>query len=175
VNTVTIPGLVEILRRIKTAQLVGIVAVTRPAMSAAGNPFHGRITQVTRATGLVNFTAAGGANNAAGHRNPRPPGRSWGKRLPECPLATRTDSAGTVFHYLSFSVCQRSDVFFDTDTRRRIATEKLRPHLRHRGRMPRGAVKDFRLDRVAELRLAAQAWAVLPLWETLQQFLTERV
>jgi hypothetical protein len=170
VDTITIPTLVERLRRCNRAQLVAIVAITTPAMAAAGNPYHGRITQVTTATGLVNFTAAGGAAKHAGRRNEPPPRRSWGERLPGCPLATRTDSAGMVWHYLTFNIHQRTDTYFETDTLNRVPSSRLRRFMRQH-ETGRGRVKDFRLDRVAELRISGQVWAVLPLWPLLQQFL----
>ena len=155
---------------------IGMTAVTTPDMRTRNNPFAGRVVKISRVNGWINWRYAKAVNRQRVREN-RPADfralqRPWGTRLKETPLVELGDRL-----YLDVKVQQRHVVFRDLITGQLIPTALLKPYLRPPAKNPRQhlrreiILRDYRLDRVAELRINGEVWRPRKAWNRLQKLL----
>lgn len=157
------------LRKTSDCTFISLRAVVSPTMSKTGNPFHGRVLKVVSAAGTINLRYAR-AVNLQRSREQKPADfkareRSWGTKLPDCPVVEYTHEDGATRFYLDFKIQSRVDQYREIETGRLITKDQLEPWLRppqktRQGVEKRIAWRDFRIDRIVEMKIKGDVWQV---------------
>lgn len=175
--SLTLPQLQKRLQKIDSVTPIGMTSVTTPSMRVRGNPFRDRVLKITRTNAWI------GANytrqvNRQRVREDSPPDfqavpRTWGRRLWKSPLVLLTSGGGRKFWYLDCRVVARQWVFRDLHTGELIDEAQLaqwlvRSRPSRRQRLHRHVIlRDYRIDRIAELRVGGEVWRPRKAWNLL--------
>ena len=157
------------LLKVSDCTFISLRAVVKPTMRATGNPWHNRVLKVVTAAGTINVRYSR-AVNLQRRREAKPEDfkakeRSWGTKLPDCPVVQYEHEDGSKVFYLDFKIQSRVDQFYEKDTGRKITKDQLEPWLRppqktRQGVEKRIAWRDFRIDRIVELKIKGDVWQV---------------
>jgi hypothetical protein len=157
------------LRKCSDCTFISLRAVVAPTMTKTGNPFHGRVLKLVSAAGTINVRYSRVVNLQRA-RESKPADfqakeRSWGSKLPDCPIVEYTHKDGTTHYYLDFKIQARTDQYRDIETGRVITKDQLEEWLRppqktRQGVEKRIAWRDFRIDRICEMRIQGDVWQV---------------
>lgn len=160
----------------KRHQFVGLVAITEPDMRVRGNPWAGHARKISWVAGVINARYARVVNRQRKREHKRQDftasPRAWGVRLPNCPLVEYEGE-----HYLEIKVQHRRERFVDRRDRSEIPREELAPYLiapskpKRQGLHRSVALRDYRLDHIAQLTIAGETWSVRPCCLHLAKFL----
>ena len=169
------------LRGLTGVTPVGMTSVTHPAMRVRENPHRDRVVKITRTNAWI------GANytrqvNRQRVREELPDDflaipRTWGKRIGPSPLVLLTTGNGRKLWYLDCRVVARVWTYRDLQTGAEIQESELARWLiparpSRRQRLHRHIVlRDYRLDRIAELRIAGEIWRPRKAWNLLQRLM----
>ncbi len=162
----------QLLNRLKktdSCTFISLRAVIEPTMRKTENPFFGRVLKIVSAAGTLNARYTNAVNNQRIRENLKPDfkakQRQWGDKLPDCPVIRFVSAAGRVSYYLDIKIQSRSDQYRDIETGRVITKDQLEPWLPPHQKTRQGvrrviALRDFRIDRIAELRIYGDVWQV---------------
>jgi hypothetical protein len=151
-----------------------------PTMRKEGNPWHGRVMKVVTAAGVLNARYSRVVNRQRVREGQpedfRSKPRQWGERQPDSPLVKFVDRAGRPKYYLDIKIQSRTDQFRDIATGAVVTKDLLDPFLRppqktRQGLVKRIAVRDFRIDRIAEIRIQGEVWQIRSGFARLQRLL----
>ena len=162
----------QFLNRLKSVEdctFISLRAIVKPTMRKEGNPFFGRVMKIVTAAGTINARYSRMVNRQR-VREKLPADfkaheRSWGEKFKGCPIVEHTNPAGLTTYYLDFKVQSRSDQYRDIETGRVVTKDQLEPWLRPPQKTRQGVVKrivmrDFRIDRIIEIRIKGEHWQI---------------
>lgn len=162
----------QLLNRLKkTADctFISLRAVVEPTMRKTGNPYFGRVLKIVSAAGTINARYTNAVNNQRVRESlpatfkAKP--RQWGEKLKDCPVIRYETAAGRIRYYLDIKIQSRSDQYRDIETGAVITKDRLEewlpPHQKTRqGVRKVVSLRDFRIDRIAEIRIKGDLWQV---------------
>jgi hypothetical protein len=158
------------LLKVSAPQPIGLTAIHEPAMRRTNNPFRGRVLKRSRVNGWINFEYKRTVRRqqVREHLDPdfQPMPRVWGQRVRDCPLVLHADETGLQL-YLEVKLQTVERLYFDSNTFEPIDAKSIAPFLikRRPSRQPvqnQIELRDYRLDRVAQLRIGRDTWEVAP-------------
>lgn len=165
---------------VSKCQFVGLTALTAPDMRKTGNPYAGTTVKISRVSGCINWRYESAVRRQQAREN-RPADfqsqpRKWGNRIDGCPLVCHVRPDVGVTLYLEVKVEQVTAGYFSTNTGQRIDDALLRPFFPKKSASRQGVdrevqLRDYRLDHIAELRIAGEDWHVTPLWFEYQTYM----
>lgn len=148
---------------------VSLRAVVKPTMRATGNPWHNRVLKVVTAAGTINARYSRMVNRQRTRENLpadfKAKERSWGTKLRDCPVIEYEHEDGNKGYYLDIKIQSRVDQYRDIETGKLIPKDALEEWLRppqktRQGVEKRIAMRDFRIDRIVELKIKGDVWQV---------------
>ncbi|MBK8583851.1 MAG: hypothetical protein IPL86_19180 [Flavobacteriales bacterium] len=161
--------LINRLKKTEECTFISLRAVVEPEMRKTCNPFHGRVLKVVTAAGSINFRYSRVVNSQR-IREGKPADfkakmRQWGEKLDDCPLIKHVNAWGRVSYYLDIKIQSRVDQYRDIETGRLITKDQLLqwlpPHQKTRQGLNRVvSLRDFRIDRIAEIKINGEVWQV---------------
>ena len=173
-RTVGIVELEKLLRLVKSARMVSLVALTDPAMRKTDNPHFGRIRKISRVGGVINFLYEHSVNRQRLRENQPTDSsgnverfgafpRRWGQRVKGTPLVEHVpEGVGCVRCYLEIKVQRRESKYVDRESMAPVQYEEIRQWLKYderniaegvRQQVDRPVVlRDFRLDHIASIK-----------------------
>lgn len=172
VKRFTLAQLQAQLLKTSNPQPIGLTAIHEPAMRRTGNPFRGRVLKRSRVNGWINFeyNKAVRKQQIREHLDPdfQPMPRVWGQRVRGCPLVVHCDADAGLHLYLEVKLQTVERLYFDAHSHEPIEAKAIEPYLikRRPGRQPvdyQVELRDYRLDRVAQLRIGRDVWEVAPM------------
>jgi len=91
--------------------------------------------------------------------------RQWGDKLKDCPVIRFQTAAGRISYYLDIKIQSRCDQFREIETGRVITKDQLEEWLPSHSKTRQGvqkviALRDFRIDRIAEIKIKGEVWQV---------------
>ncbi len=166
------------LTKVSTSQAIALTAIHEPEMRQRRNPYRGKVLKRSRVNGFINFRYQTTVQKQQ-KREQLPADfiaapRKWGQRVRGCPLVLHV--ADELQLYLEVKIERVERLYFHAETFEPIDEKQLAPYFKKR-RPSRQKLnkpvelRDYRLDHVAEVRLAGQIWRVAPvswLLETLK-------
>jgi len=176
--------LVNRLRRLDACTFISLRAVVVPTMRKEGNPWHGRVLKVVTAAGVLNARYSRVVNRQRLREGLpedfRAKSRQWGERQPDCPLVKFIDRQGRPKYYLDIKIQSRTDQFRDITSGAVVTKDLLEDFLRspqktRQGVNKRIAMRDFRIDRIAEIRIQGEVWQIRSGFARLQRLLKGRM
>lgn len=167
----TLPELTKRLLDFPATQFVGLVAVHEPFMRAKSNPFAGKVLEVSRANGAINFKYSRTVNKQR-KREDKPADfvaceRVWGNPIQGCPLIFHFSDAPHLYLELKRERIERW--FYHSETLEPIAESELTPFLKRRGKSRQKlnreiVLRDYRLDHIAEITINGETLQIDPVW-----------
>jgi len=157
------------LRKVSDCTFISLRAVVAPTMTKTRNPFHDRVMKVVSAAGTINVRYSRAVNLQRGREGLRTDfvarERSWGTKLPNCPVIEYTHEDGETVYYLDIKIQARTDQYRLIETGRVVTKDQLEewlrpPQMTRQGVEKRIAWRDFRIDRIVELRIKGDVWQV---------------
>ena len=164
-TAITVRKLENLLRKTARCQFVSVSAVTDPDMVKRANRFGAarKVTVISSAT--INWSYRQRQRRLQIRSGLpatfRPKRRTWGKKLPQCPLVEyQSADAKRPKLYLELMVLpdRVSEFYFDPKTLRRIPTAKLQPFLKPRV----GELRDYALSSIGEITIEGVRYHVNP-------------
>lgn len=157
------------LKKIDDCTFISLRAVIRPTMRKNGNPFFGSVLKVVTAAGSINFRYSRVVNRQR-IREAKPADfkateRAWGTKLKDCPIVQHTNGEGITSYYLEFKIQSRCDQYRDIETGAVITKDQLAEWLPPHPTTRQGlncvvAMRDFRIDRIVEIKIKGEVWQV---------------
>lgn len=172
---ITLLELTKKLIDLHASTFVGFLHVAEPEMRKANNPFIGKVLEVSRVNGTINWQYKRAVNRQRKREGKpqdfKPEPRVWGKRLQCSPLVVHLHDEP--FFYLEVSRERIERWFYDIATLKPVPETELQPYFPKRGKSRQGVdreivLRDYRLDRIGELTLAGETFRVDPAWWQLQ-------
>lgn len=165
----TLRELQKQLTQVSASQAIALTAVHEPEMRQRGNPFRGKVLKRSRVNGFINFRYQTTVRKQQ-KREQQPTDfialpRKWGQRVRGCPLVLHV--AEELQLYLEVKIERVERLYFDAITFEPIDEKQLASFFKKkrpsRQKLNRPVeLRDYRLDHVAEVRLAGQVWRVAP-------------
>jgi len=152
------------LAQVPESQAVGLTAIHQPEMRQRKNPLRGKVLKRSRVNGFINFRYQTTVRKQQ-KRETVPADfvaapRKWGQRVWGCRLVLHV--ADELQLYLEVKIERVERLYFDAMTFEPIDEKLIAPFLKkkrlNRQRLNKPVeLRDYRLDHVAELRLAGEA------------------
>jgi hypothetical protein len=107
-------NLLNILSTVKGTSAVSFNTTTSVKMNKTNNPYHGRVTKVSKVNGIVGFNYKNSCNNQlereGKEKNFKPQSRKWGKHDEKIPcVINHTNKNGEFKQYVNLKVQSTSD------------------------------------------------------------------
>ncbi|GAB5444348.1 MAG: hypothetical protein Fues2KO_46970 [Fuerstiella sp.] len=188
VQAITQRKLEQMLMATNRCQFISLASITDPDMRKRNNPYHGSVRKVTFARGVINWQyertvrrqqVREGQAESLADADFKAHARQWGSRIKHTPLVSHTAGAdGEQRLYLELKREAFTPHYFDRNTGQRltdIQLAELDKFLREErpGRQPVAkpvVLRDYRLDRIAELTMSGTRYTIAPAATELQTY-----
>jgi hypothetical protein len=180
VKTITVEELKELLKKTGRTQFISLTTITTPNMRKRGNPFP-NARKLSLCVGAINWRYSRSVNRQRIREDKTPDfiakTRQWGRKLKRNPLVSLRKKKQGMSYYLDLKLERRTELFFDSETRRKITKDELLPWLispspqRRQGLFKEVILRDFSLTNIAEISVNGEQYRIAPAIDEVQLYI----